>query len=76
MISQINDNTIEDLWSSKYESGWAETISHVEQVIKEFCNGKKSTLTRDEYEDLLRYGVQDRASGRDGRGVCMKADWW
>lgn len=76
MISQINDNTIEDLWSSKYESGWAETISHVEQVIKEFCNGKKSTLTRDEYEELLRYYVMYLWRSSDGYEEAAKAfDW-
>ena len=56
-ISQAVDNTIEDEWSSKFESDWANNISEIYKRLREIHSGKEVTLTSEAFDTIIRYFV-------------------
>ena len=56
-ISQIADNTIEEEWSSKFESEWSDVISQIYAGLQAIHEKKDVALTTAAFEAIIRYYV-------------------
>lgn len=65
-ISQIADNSIEELWGSMYENNWYRTIEGLEKLA---ANDRQ--LTGDEYHKLIEYFVMFQWRARLGYRMAV-----
>lgn len=75
-ISQTVDNTIEDEWSSRFESDWADIIGQIYQGLKDIHQKKKVMLTEEAFDAIVRYYVMFQWRGYAGFEEARKTyDW-
>ena len=75
-ITQIYDNSIEEAWSQKYENAWKDTITEINQAVKDIHDKKQIELTDTTYHTIVAYFVMFQWRSKQGYDEARKVfDW-
>ena len=75
-ISQICDNSIEEAWSQKYENAWKNTITEIEQAVRDIHDKKPIELTDTAYHTIIDYFVMFQWRSKQGYDEARKVINW